>query len=198
MDKRQPLDVPDRARASAQASSTAYSRRKPVARRLAEQAGFGAVLLAVAAGSFGLVTRYVLPDEAPTPSSLAELERGRHLQHAATLARESLTTLAEAHRNNDYRRFWLASSPAFQAVNTPERLSAIFAGQRAYNLDIAAVVVAPPRWLEAPRIDASGQLRLRALYPVAGQWLDAQLAYDATAGTWRLDDIELSLRPAAG
>lgn len=153
------------------------------------------ILLAVAATSFAVVSAITPP---ASPSAPTGAVAGGQRTQAARLVQSTLGALHDANRTGNYVVFRLLAAPAFQVTHSAEDLARIFAGQRQFPLDLAAISVDEPEWDGEPVPSAAGVLRLAGSYPATEDLrLRFDFSYQRIDERWRLLDIETTLRPAS-
>jgi len=115
---------------------------------------------------------------------------------ALYLVRSTLMTLDDANRTGNYSVLRQLASPSFQQANSAGQLADAFAAQRA-RLDLSVAALAQPHWDQPPAIGPDRLLRLVGDYIVETERLRFALAFEATAGAWRLFEIHVGLEAAA-
>lgn len=114
---------------------------------------------------------------------------------ANALVRSTLLALHHANVTDNYSVLHQLAAPAFQNVNSAERLSLIFKETRRRQLDLSVAAHTRPHWTAPPAVAANGQLRMKGFYPVAGGRLYFDLVYAPHKGMWRLLGISVSMQP---
>ena len=142
------------------------------------------------------------PSRAPAQSSAtpppiaAPIDRNGVL----ILIRSTLIALQQANQTGNYAVLYGISAPGFQSVNSPERLSQIFANLRAKNYDLSGVMVLEPQLTVLPSLYSNGVMRMAGFFPSAPMQVSFDLQYMAVQGQWRLLAIAVdvgSATPAA-
>ena len=133
----------------------------------------------------------------PRVATARDLER-KEEELAVYLTRSTLLALHHANRTGDYGVFRALASPLFQQSNPAERLAAVFAPHRARSLDLGVAALGMPRWSSPPAIGPDQRLRLAGTYDTQTEWLRFKLAFEASAGAWRLFEIHVATEPRSG
>ena len=133
------------------------------------------------------------PAESPTPPpKAAPIDRNGVL----ILIRTTLIALQQANQTGNYAVLYGISAPGFQTVNSPERLSQIFANLRAKNFDLSGVVVLEPQLTILPSLYSNGVMRMAGFFPSAPMQVSFDLQYMAVQGQWRLLGIAVDVGSA--
>ena len=112
------------------------------------------------------------------------------------LIRTTLVALQQANQTGNYAVLYGISAPGFQSVNSPERLSQIFANLRAKNFDLSGVVVLEPQLTVLPVIYSNGVMRMAGFFPSAPMQVSFELQFIAVQGQWRLLGIGVDVGSA--
>ena len=115
---------------------------------------------------------------------------------ALILIRTTLVALQQANQTGNYNVLYGISAPDFQGVNTPERLSQIFANLRAKAFDLSGVVVLEPQFTVLPELYANGVMRMAGFFPSVPMQVSFDLQFIGVQGQWRLDAINVNVGPA--
>ena len=133
------------------------------------------------------------PAESPTPPPKpAPIDRNGVL----ILIRTTLIALQQANQTGNYAVLYGISAPGFQSVNSPERLSQIFANLRAKNFDLSGVVVLEPQLTVLPVLYSNGVMRMAGFFPSAPMQVSFELQFIAVQGQWRLLGIGVDVGSA--
>jgi hypothetical protein len=141
---------------------------------------FGIASLANAAG----------PAAAPTPPPQpVEIDKNS----ALILIRSALIALQQANQTGNYTVLYNLSAPGFQSVNSPERLSQVFANLRAKNFDLSGILVLEPQLTVLPELYSNGTLRMAGFFPSVPIQVFFELQFTPVQGQWRLVAITVNL-----
>jgi hypothetical protein len=128
------------------------------------------------------------PQQAPQAQP-AQIDRNGTL----ILIRTALVALDQANKTGNYSVLRELGAPGFQAGNSTDRLSEIFAPQRAQQLDLAGVVVIEPQLTLLPQIEPNGMLRMAGFFPSVPQQVFFELLFAPVDGRWRLFGMSVRL-----
>ena len=131
------------------------------------------------------------PASTPPPRPI-EIDRNSVL----TLIRSTLVALQQANQTNNYSVLYGISAPGFQKLNSPERLSQIFANLRAKHFDLSGVVVLEPQLSVLPELYANGVMRMAGFFPSVPMQVYFDLQFIGVDGQWRLVAISVDVGPA--
>ncbi|MBS0240707.1 MAG: hypothetical protein JSS20_00930 [Proteobacteria bacterium] len=149
----------------------------------------------------------MLGQDGPLAPALALLERrpdpsnghrAAEDRAALYLVRSTLMTLDDANRSGNYSVLRSLAAPSFQTHNSVDRLSELFATHRARALDLSVAAVDAPSWTSPPAIGPDRLLRLVGHYPAPGARIRFALAFEPSAGSWRLYEIIVGTEPESG
>ena len=115
---------------------------------------------------------------------------------ALILIRTTLVALQQANQTGNYSVFYGISAPGFQNLNSPERLSQIFANLRGKNFDLAGVVVLEPQLTVLPELYANGVMRMAGFFPSVPLQVYFDLQFIPVQGQWRLLSIAVDVGTA--
>lgn len=164
------------------------------------KAAWVSALAAVTLATAGAGIAYDLPSLALAASGSAQ-HRSEQAEdggdHARALANSTLLALHHANMTDNYTVLHQLSAPAFQAVNSAQRLSLIFKETRRRQLDLSVAAHTQPQWIAPPAVAANGQLHMKGFYPAAGGRLYFDLVYASHEGKWRLLGISVSMQPGS-
>ncbi len=111
------------------------------------------------------------------------------------MIRSSLVALSQANVTNNYQVLSALGSDSFRSVNSPARLSELFASFRMNKIDLAPVVFVTPQLSQQPKIEA-GKLRLIGFFPTQPMRVDYDLQFEPSGGVWKLYGISVNLNQA--
>ena len=112
---------------------------------------------------------------------------------ALILIRTTLVAVQQANQTGNYSVLYSMSAPGFQSVNSPERLSQIFATLRAKNFDLSGVVVLEPQLLVMPEIYSNGVMRMAGFFPSVPMQVYFDVQFIPVQGQWRLVAISVDV-----
>jgi hypothetical protein len=115
---------------------------------------------------------------------------------ALILIRSSLIALQQANQTGNYSVLYALSAPGFQKVNSPERLSEVFANLRKKNFDLSGVVVLEPQLTVLPLLYANGTMRMSGFFPSVPMQVLFDLQFAAVQGQWKLIAITVDVAGA--
>jgi hypothetical protein len=157
-----------------------------------------AALVPVPAAAQKAAARPIPPGPAQTAPSAAippkEAAPAIDLPKALILIRAHLAALQAADQTGDYRVLYEMGSHDFQIANPPDKLAAIFAHLKAYNLN--AVLLDTPAFYQPPFIDQAGRLNMKGYFLKDGFRVDFLLIFQSEMGTWKLFGIGANVAPA--
>lgn len=134
-------------------------------------------------------------DTAPAPSPKASRLAPAldvSLEQALYLIRSTLLTLNDANRSGNYTVLHDLAAPGFQARNSAADLGQSFADLRHRNFDLYGVALLAPQFTETPALDQNGLLHLSGFFPTQPQQIKFDLAFEISAGQWRLFAIAVA------
>lgn len=108
------------------------------------------------------------------------------------LLRSVLLTVHDANRTGNYAVLHALSSPAFQSVNSAERLAQIFANLRESRADLSFIANTRPIWSVPPHVDAAGIFWLKGSFPEVTFVTRFALAFERVGSDWRLVEIGIA------
>ena len=151
------------------------------------RAALMAALLAIGVPS---IARAANPAAAPTPPPRpVEIDKNS----ALILIRGALIALQQANQTGNYTVLYKLSAPGFQSMNSPERLSQIFANLRAKNFDLSGILVLEPQLTVLPELYSNGTLRMAGFFPSVPIQVFFELQFTPAEGQWRLLAISVNL-----
>ena len=112
---------------------------------------------------------------------------------ALILIRASIIALQQANQTGNYSVLYGLSAPGFQQLNSPERLSQIFASLRAKKFDLSGVLVLEPQLTLLPVIYSNGTLRMAGFFPSVPIQVYFDLQFAPVQGQWRLVAIAVDV-----
>jgi len=98
----------------------------------------------------------------------------------------SLMALNQANLTGNYTVLRDLAAPGFQKVNSPERLSQLFAKLRGRNIDLTPILLFQPKLYRKPEISNAGMLRITGFFPTAPERVNFDLIFQPVQGQWRL------------
>jgi hypothetical protein len=137
----------------------------------------------------GAVDPSVAPAAPTPPPRPVEIDKNS----ALILIRTTLIALQQANQTGNYSVLYGISAPGFQSVNSPERLSQIFANLRAKNFDLSGVVVLEPQLTVLPEIYSNGTMRMAGFFPSVPMQVYFELQFTPVQGRWRLIAIAVDV-----
>jgi hypothetical protein len=146
------------------------------------------VLSLALSGAAGAAT----PTTSPAASPPAARASAVPYDQAVALVRGGLIAMQQANDTNDYQVLWRLGAPGFQSANPPDKLAAIFANLRTYDLN--ALLVLTPTFTELPALDAHGMLVLKGYFPIDRNRLNFMLIYQNVGGRWKLFGIGAQMK----
>jgi cell division septation protein DedD len=130
------------------------------------------------------------PGAAPTPPPQpVEIDKNS----ALILIRSALIAVQQANQTGNYTVLYSLSAPGFQSMNSPERLSQIFANLRAKNFDLSGILVLEPQLTVLPELYSNGTLRMAGFFPSVPIQVFFELQFTPVQGQWRLLAIGVNL-----
>jgi hypothetical protein len=163
-----------------------------VARNIALAAALlaiGVLRTASAADPFSSPAVRSTAPQATPPPRLLDIDKNS----ALILIRTTLIAVQQANQTGNYSVLYALSSPDFQKVNSPERLSQIFAKLRAKNLDLSGVLVLEPQFTVLPEIYSNGIMRMVGFFPSVPMQVYFQLQFAPVQGQWRAVAIAVDI-----
>ncbi|HYR23881.1 MAG TPA: hypothetical protein VEP30_13275 [Chthoniobacterales bacterium] len=149
-----------------------------------------AVVTAVFAITCSRITDAATPTAEPTPPPRpVQIDKNSVL----ILIRTTLVAVQQANQTGNYSVLYSISAPGFQSVNSPDRLSQIFANLRAKNFDLSGVVVLEPQLLVMPEMYSNGVMRMAGFFPSVPLQVLFDLQFIPVAGQWRLVAISVDV-----
>lgn len=109
------------------------------------------------------------------------------------LIRTTLVAVQQANQTGIYSVLYSLSAPGFQKMNSPERLSQIFANLRAKHFDLSGVVVLEPQLMVMPEIYSNGVMRMAGFFPSVPMQVVFDLQFMPVDGQWRLIGVSIDL-----
>lgn len=152
-----------------------------------------AALLAIGVPS---IARAAEPSPAPAtaaPPRPVQIDKNSVL----ILVRTVLVALQQANQTGNYTVLYGISSPSFQSLNPPERLSQIFANLRSKNFDLSGVVVLEPQFTVLPELYSNSVMRLAGFFPSTPMQVFFDLQFVPVQGQWRLVGIAIDVGGSA-
>ena len=115
---------------------------------------------------------------------------------ALIMVRNSLIALQHANQTGNYTVLYALSAPGFQKLNSPERLSQLFAKLRAKNFDLSGVLVLEPQFTVLPEIYSNGILRMAGFFPSVPIQVYFDLQFAPVEGQWRIVALSVDIAGA--
>jgi hypothetical protein len=112
---------------------------------------------------------------------------------ALILVRTTLIALQQANQTGNYSVLYSLSAPGFQKLNSPERLSQLFAKLRAKNFDLSGVLVLEPQFTVLPEIYSNGTMRMAGFFPSVPMQVYFDLQFAPVQGQWRVVAIAVDI-----
>jgi hypothetical protein len=112
-----------------------------------------------------------------------------------TLIRTTLVAVQQANQTNNYSVLYGISAPGFQQINSPERLSQIFANLRGKGFDLSGVAVLEPQLSMLPVLYPNGVMRMAGFFPSVPMQVYFDLQFIGVQGQWRLLGIAVDVGP---
>lgn len=112
----------------------------------------------------------------------------------ARLIWSTMVAVEQANESGNYSVLRDISSPSFQVVNDPSKLTQIFAGIRSTNIDLSNVLLLAPTYSTAPVIDNRGMLHLEGGFGLRPTAVLFSFTYQWVSNRWRLFGISLGAR----
>ncbi len=113
------------------------------------------------------------------------------------LVKNTLATLNDANRTNNYTVMHAMGHPDFRATASVEELARNFAVFRQRQIDFAYVLSYRPNYTEGPAIGPEGRLAMKAYFDTRPSRVSFEATYAQDAGVWRIWRIYVNVRPAA-
>ncbi len=98
----------------------------------------------------------------------------------------SMMALNQANLTGNYTVLRDLAAPGFQQVNSPERLSQLFAKLRGRNIDLTPILLFQPKLYRKPEMNNAGMLRITGFFPTAPERVNFDLIFQPVEGKWRL------------
>lgn len=136
------------------------------------------------------------PQPQPIPTDLGPRLSMPSDDKLVILINSSLLALNQANATGNYAVLRELAAPAFQQINSPERLAEIFEPLRARNLDLSPIVLYQVKLIRAPEMNAQGMIRLVGYYPTEPERVNFELIYQPVHSKWRLFGIAVETSPA--
>jgi hypothetical protein len=112
---------------------------------------------------------------------------------ALILIRTSIIALQQANQTGNYSVLYALSAPGFQKLNSPERLSQIFANLRGKKFDLSGILVLEPQLTLLPVVYSNGTLRMAGFFPSVPIQVYFDLQFAPVQGQWRLVAIAVDV-----
>lgn len=141
------------------------------------------------------------PPPPPPPAGTQPPPAAMPVPGELELAKLIWTTIAavdHANQSGNYSVLRDLASPAFQIANDPARLTAIFAGLRASNIDLSNTLLLAPTYRAAPQVLPGNLLRIQGAFGLRPTQILFDLEYQWVAGKWRLYGVSISPLSMAG
>lgn len=128
---------------------------------------------------------------------LAQQERPRDLvvppgEALAIMIVSTLIAYNQGNATGNYTVLRDLASPEFRETNSPTRLADIFRDMRERAIDIAPIVLFPPKLIGDPRIDEDGDLILEGLFDTRPEQVNFFLVFRPVQGRWKLFAIRVT------
>lgn len=144
------------------------------------------------------------PDPQPQPSTPPQpipADLGPHLPMPSDdvllmLLYSAVIGLNQANATGNYSVFREMGAPAFQQLNSPEKLAQVFAQLRDQKLDLTPVLLYQPKLLRRPEINAQGMIRITGFFPTSPERVNFELIFQPVQMRWRLFGIAINTSPA--
>ena len=149
-----------------------------------------ALVTVVFAISCSRITDAATPTVEPTPPPRpAQIDKNS----ALILIRTTLVALQQANQTANYSVLHAISAPGFQNMNSPEKLSQIFANLRNKGFDLSGVVVLEPQLTVLPEVYENGVMRMAGFFPSVPMQVYFDLQFIPVQGQWRLIAIGVNI-----
>jgi hypothetical protein len=159
--------------------------------RLAGQLAAALLIAAVQTGPAPAQVRPAQPRAAAAPNLPVPDQRT-----ALKMLYGIMAAVDQANRTGNYTVLRDLGTPGFQSSNNSAALSAIFAGLRDPQIDIAETLMATPIWEISPRLTAPTVMRMRGTFPLRPRPIAFDLLFAWDHG-WRLEGVAVQAMPAA-
>lgn len=127
--------------------------------------------------------------QATPPPRMVEMDKNS----ALILVRTTLIALQQANQTGNYSVLYSLSAPGFQKLNSPERLSQLFAKLRAKNFDLSGVLVLEPQFTVLPELYSNGTMRMAGFFPSVPIQVYFDLQFAPVQGQWRVVAIAVDI-----
>ncbi|MGH6670519.1 MAG: hypothetical protein ACRECV_00915 [Xanthobacteraceae bacterium] len=111
------------------------------------------------------------------------------------LVRSTLIGLNDADLSGDYAVLYALAAPSLQHDVSTAKLAASFKAFRAQKIDIAAITVLTPAFVQPPTVGKDGFLRVAGIFPSRPLQLRFSMAYQFVDGSWRLAALAANAEP---
>ncbi len=136
------------------------------------------------------VARAAGPAAGPTPPPRpVEIDKNS----ALILIRTTLIAVQQANQTGNYSVVHALSAPSFQAGNSAERLSQIFAKLRAAKFDLSGTLVLEPQFTVLPELYSNGVMRMAGFFPSVPLQVYFDLQFEPVGGQWRVAAISIDI-----
>ena len=118
-----------------------------------------------------------------------------HINVMTKLIQSHMAALGNAIITNNFTVLRDLGTPEFKNKNSAVQLKAAFAPFRKRALDLTTVVLFAPAVRHTPKVDATGQLKLRGYYATKPKRVHFDLVFMPASGKWRLHAIHVNVAP---
>jgi len=114
-----------------------------------------------------------------------------------TLLGETLHQLSLANYTNTYSQFHHLAAPAFQRINSAQKLRSIFSWMRQRKVKLSTGTILRPVHVHSASVDQKGFLNITGMIAARPQPVTVRAAYQKSQGAWKLFGIHVALQPDA-
>lgn len=129
----------------------------------------------------------VAAQQAPAPAAapaIGELDVHK-------LVWSTMIAVDQANKSGNYSVLRDLAAPGFQASNDPARLTQIFAGLRATNIDLSNTLLLAPTYTARPTMVQPDVLRMQGYFGLRPASVRFELIFQWIAGRWRLFGVSI-------
>jgi hypothetical protein len=115
----------------------------------------------------------------------------------ARLIWSMMIAVEQANQSGNYSVMRDIAAPDFQTQNDPAKLTAIFAGIRATDVDLSATLILSPTYTQTPAIDGKGMMHLVGGFGLRPTAIQFDLTFQWVTNRWKLYRVAVGARSIA-
>ncbi|MDV3455842.1 hypothetical protein RZN05_02515 [Sphingomonas sp. HF-S4] len=112
----------------------------------------------------------------------------------ARLIWSTMIAVEQANESGNYSVMRDIAAPDFQTQNDPAKLTAIFAGIRATNVDLSDTLMLSPTYTQTPSVDAQGMMHLVGGFGLRPTAILFDLTFQWVTNRWKLYRVAMGAR----